>query len=265
MHPSEMRSISSRMVCALMAVTGVQLVPPVGESHGCTCLIERDASRQRKRQIDDADLVFEGRVIRQRSLRAASWRCDFDVDTHKSPDDGCLRTRTLGDTCEPWTGIKVVLRDGRGRELHIAYTGQSGVAEFCGLTPGKYRIDASAPKLRPAGRDVEFDRHGLEVLLSLANEHQQEFQATFTVARLIKGPRLDQVTVRSWENDGSCGFGGFEAGKSYQVFAQSGTRWPPSRVGSFTGLAPRYTKGTYVVDLCGGTKPIDNGAVDAGR
>ncbi len=185
-------------------------------------------------------------MIRQRSVQAANWQCDFDVDRRTPPNDGCLRARTLSDTCEPWKGIKLVLRDHNGQELKRAYSGDSGSAELCGIPPGKYRLEGSAPRLPTAASDIEVGRRGPVVFLSLAHDQDREFLATFTVARRIKGPKLNEITVRSWKNDGSCGFGGFEAGRSYEVFARS-------------------EKGANVVGLCGGTKLIEGGAVDAGQ
>jgi hypothetical protein len=209
--------------------------------------------------------VFEGTVVRKRVLHAASWNCEFDDVSVGEISQGCLRVRTVNGVCEPWQGIKIVIRDSKGEERR-GYTRESGTVEFCKLDAGKYRIEGSAPKLETSVREVEFlQRHDL-VLLSLSTRPGREFVTVLAVQHRTKGPLFKEVEIRTWENDGSCGFGAFEPGRRYEVFATSGSRWPPGNVGSFTGVPPsRMPSGVYVVDLCSGTKVLENAVPPAGR
>jgi hypothetical protein len=253
-----------RIACVLAVSIGCVAVPAV--AYACTCMVDKDAMRQRSRDVQKADLVFEGTVVRKRVLQAASWSCEFDDGSVGEISQGCLRVRTVNGACEPWQGIKIVIRDSKGEERRRAYTRESGTVEFCKLDAGRYRIEGSAPTLETSVREVEFSRRHDLVLLSLSMRPGREFLTVLAVEHQTKGPSFKEVEIRTWENDGSCGFGAFESRKRYEVFATSGSRWPPDNAGSLTGVPPsKVPSGVYVVDLCGGTKVLEDVAPPSGR
>lgn len=238
----------------LVALVGSVLPLISGRARACTCEAQSTPMAQRHHELASADLVFTGRVIRQRSLRSPRWACDFDVTDAPPPKAGCLRVRTLGADCEPWKGVTVDLTGPEGKRRR-GYSSDMGIVEFCELADGTYRVVSSASRWEPVVRELVVHGKGQTEIMSPSLVRPRVFFATFVVEHVTKGKHAARIEVRSWENDGSCGFGPFEEGRRYEVFATSGTRWPPANSRSVTGHPPMFDpSGVCVVDLCGGTR-----------
>jgi hypothetical protein len=226
-----------RRAFVVVAVGLVSLAEPE-TPHACTCIVDKDATVEKKRDLQEAELVFEGTVLRIRVMRPATWTCEFDGSPLGDSGDGCLRIKAVSDACQALQGVKIVLDEPQARNRRSAFTPRSGTVEFCGLKPGKYLAEASAPKLGPIKREFVFERRQGLVLFSLAYEPDREFVTVFAVERKIKGTAPQRVEIRS---GGICGFGPFETGKRYEVFAS----------------AEKAPEGGFFVHLCSGTRPLE--------
>lgn len=155
----------------------------------------------------------------------------------------------MNPECEPWKGASVVVRHSAEDQERRFHTPDSGILELCDLRPGKYRIDTRIPKSEVEGREVEVGQQGQTLFFTLDWESPRVVVTTFAVEKVTKGPQVKQIEVRTWDNNGSCGFGPFERGKRYEVFATVGARG---------GIPPHELAKTsaYVVSLCSGTQVV---------
>jgi hypothetical protein len=248
-------STTRRITLVGVVCLAAHAVPVSPDVHACTCLVDANPAKQRAQNLERAALVFEGKVIRQRRLQEAQWTCDFDSLDQAVHRDSCLHVRAVAETCEGWKGVNIILKDAAGVLRRSAYTDDSGAVALCGVASGKYRVEAKATRLEAEPRTLDVGSGTQTILLSMHPPARRQFVATLLVEALVKGEKVREVEIRTWENDGSCGFGPFAAGCRYEVFATSGYRWPPESAASFTGPAPaKAPTGSYVVDLCSGTR-----------
>jgi hypothetical protein len=229
-----------RIPC-LVAIA-VALLLDSSPAGACTCIVERDPVKARTRLLDRADLVFRGHIVRLLKRVRPEWTCEAVRVPEIKPSPGCVLVRTYSGTCDRLSGVEVRLLTDGDRHVAKTWTKDTGEAQICGLDATQYRLLVRAPKLRQESRDITITKDAASVLSIYLSDAEvvHDVRAEFMVDSILKGPKLQTVTVETWDHEASCGYGGFVGGGEYEIFARA--------VKSADG--PRR----YTVDLCTVTK-----------
>jgi hypothetical protein len=210
----------------------------------CTCapLTAREA-------LDRSDAVFEGKVLetapQETPSRAECAPPGPGAGPPAAYKGGCLDGFVWSArNCSPVSGAPVVAKPEEG-EAVTGVTGADGHYQICDLAPGAYRLEASFDFARKeeAVNVVQAEVRVVHFSLELSPNEKARFEVTRAYKGLVQAER--EVMVITNKNSAACGYGSFQVGESYVVYASR-------------------QRGNLYTGLCDGTKPVDKAQVDLG-
>ena len=210
----------------------------------CTC-----APLTAEEALARSDAVFEGKVLETAPQEAPTRReCPAPGPGAGPPvafKGGCLDGFVWSArTCSPLSGAPVVAKPEKG-EAVSGVTDKDGHYQICQLEPGPYRVEASFDFSRreEQANVVQGEVKVVHFALEMSPVEKARFQVDRAYKGLVEAER--QVMVLTNKNTASCGYGSFDVGGSYLVYASR-------------------QRGNLYTGLCDGTKPKDKAQVDLG-
>lgn len=210
----------------------------------CTC-----APLTAKEALDRADAVFEGKVLeiapQETPSRAECAPPGPGAGPPTTFKGGCLDGFVWSArTCTPVNGAPVVAKPESGEGV-TGVTDASGHYQICDLPPGPYRVEASLDFARreESANVVQGEVRILHFALEMSPNEKARFQVERAYKGLVEAER--QVMILTNRNTAACGYGSFEVGESYVVYASR-------------------QRGNLYTGLCDGTKPTGKAQVDLG-